>query len=176
MLVGGHGCVPAVFDKDAEDETIESNNNNKRKILIVDDHPVMRCGLKELIDQQNDLVVCAEAENANQALEAVGKQHIDLGIVDISMEGTTGIQLTEKLKLQHPSLPILILSMHDDPVYTTRSMRAGARGYVVKQDAAEEIITAIYNVLEGRTHISERMLKKMKSIGVLDANYGCNSA
>ncbi len=133
---------------------------NKVRILIVDDHPIVRQGLTQLINQEPDLVVCAEVENAAQALDVIEKQQIDLAIVDISMEGTTGIQLTEKLKLRCPNLPVLILTMYDDPVYFKRALRAGAKGGVTKREAAQNIITAIRTVLGGEIYFSERVMQK----------------
>jgi len=103
----------------------KKNNENKTKILIVDDHSIVRKGLIQLINEEPDLVVCAEAENATQALEAIEKKQVDLAIVDISLDGTNGIQLTEKIKSQRPHLPVLILTMHDETLYAKRAFQAG---------------------------------------------------
>ncbi|MBA7711071.1 Transcriptional regulatory protein DegU [subsurface metagenome] len=147
----------------------QKNNGKKAKILIVDDHSIVRKGLIQLINEEPDLVVCAEAENAAQALEAIEKKQIDLAIVDISLEGTNGIQLTEKIKYQRPQLPVLILTMHDEALYAKRAFQAGAGGYITKQEAAETIITAIRLMLSGKDYISETMtqkfLKKLHSRG-----------
>jgi len=137
------------------------NRKNKPKILIVDDHPIVRHGLGRLINQENDLLVCAEAENAAKALEVLENRPVDLAVVDISMKGKTGIQLTEKIKQQFPNLPVLILSMHDELTYARRALRAGAKGYVVKHEAAEEIVTAIRNVLSGKVYISKTMAERL---------------
>ena len=148
----------------------QKNNEKKTKILIVDDHSIVRKGLMRLINEESDLVVCAEAENAPQALEAIEKQHIDLAIVDISLDGTNGIQLTEKIKSQRPQLPVLILTMHDESLYAKRAFQAGAEGYITKQEAAETIITAIRLILSGKDYISDTMtqkfLKKLHSRGL----------
>ncbi|MHC4456117.1 MAG: response regulator [Planctomycetota bacterium] len=150
-------------DKKEQHKKIE----NKTKILVVDDHTVVRQGLILLINQEPDLVVSAEAENAEQALEALEKQQVDLAIVDISLDGTGGIQLTKKIKSQYPFLPVLILTMHDEPIYVKRAFRAGAGGYITKHEAAETIITAIRLLLSGKDYISEtmtqRFLKKLNS-------------
>ena len=147
----------------------QKNNEKKAKILIVDDHSIVRKGLMQLINEEPDLVVCAEAENATQALEAIEKKQVDLAIVDISLDGTNGIQLTEKIKSQRPHLPVLILTMHDEALYAKRAFQAGAEGYITKQEAAETIITAIRLMLSGKDYIGEAMaqkfLKKLRSTG-----------
>ncbi len=145
----------------------ENQDINKRRILIVDDHTVVRQGLTLLIDQEPDLVVCCEAENASQALETIEQQQVDLAIVDISLEGPNGIQLTQRIKSQHPNLPILVLTMHDEELYVKRAFQAGAKGYITKHEAAETIIVAIRLMLSGKDYISEIMkqkfLKKLNS-------------
>ncbi|MHC4158465.1 MAG: response regulator [Planctomycetota bacterium] len=142
------------------DKSKHKNGVEKNRILIVDDHSIVRKGLIQLINQEADLMVCAEAENAEQALEAVEKQHVDLAIVDISLEGMNGVQLTEKIKSHHPHLPVLILTMHTEPGYAKQAFQAGAKGYVTKQEAAETVITAIRLMLTGRDYISEKMAQK----------------
>jgi DNA-binding NarL/FixJ family response regulator len=144
-------------------ETKEYHNIGKTRILIVDDHPVVRQGVASLINMESDLMVCAEAENAVQAFEALEKETLDLAIVDISLNGTNGIQLTEKIKSKHPDLPVLILTIHDDAAYTKRALEAGAKGYVNKREAAETIIAALRLVLSGKQYfkgqISQDVLK-----------------
>jgi DNA-binding NarL/FixJ family response regulator len=132
-----------------------SKNRNQSDILIVDDHTVVRQGLTLLINQEPDLAVCAEAENAAQALEIIEKQHIDLAIVDISLNGTNGIKLTKRIKSKQPDLPVLILTMHDEVLYVKHALQAGAKGYITKHQAAETIITAIRLMLTGKEYISE---------------------
>jgi DNA-binding NarL/FixJ family response regulator len=134
-------------------------DNTKNRILVVDDHAVVRQGLTLLINQEPDLVVCAEADNATRALELIRKQQVDLAIVDISLDGTNGIELTGTIKSQYPDLPVLILTMHDEALYAKRALRAGARGYMTKHEAAETIITAIRLMLSGKEYISETMTK-----------------
>jgi DNA-binding NarL/FixJ family response regulator len=147
----------------------ENQDKTKSRILIVDDHTVVRQGLTLLIDQEPDLVVCSEAENASQALKAIETQQVDLAIVDISLDGPNGIQLTERIKSQHPHLPVLVLTMHDEELYVKRAFQAGAKGYITKHEAAETIITAIRLMLSGKDYISETMkqkfLKKLNSKG-----------
>ena len=139
----------------------EHQDNSKSRILIVDDHTVVRQGLILLIDQEPDLVVCAEAENATDALEIIERQHVDLAIVDISLKETSGMELIKDLKAQHPNLPVLALSMHDESLYAERALRAGARGYIMKAEATERVILAIRKILSGEIYISDKMASKM---------------
>ena len=135
-------------------------SKNKTRIMVVDDHSIVRQGLIKLIETELDLKVCFEAENANQALEAMDKQEFDLAIVDISLEGKNGLELTEIMKLRYPKIIVLILSMHDGLFYAQRALRAGALGYVSKYEAAEKIITAIHQVLMGKIYISNSKVMK----------------
>jgi DNA-binding NarL/FixJ family response regulator len=102
-------------------------------------------------------MVCAEAENAAQALEVLEKESIDIAVVDISLNGTNGIQLTEKIKSKYPDLPVLILTIHDEAVYAKRALEAGAKGYVNKREAAETVIAAIRLVLSGKQYLKEQL-------------------
>ncbi|UCF43439.1 MAG: response regulator transcription factor [Planctomycetota bacterium] len=136
-------------------------HKSKTGILIVDDHPIVRRGLMQLINQECDLVVCAEAESAEEALAAVKTHRIDLAIVDISLIGTNGLKLTTKIKEQRPHLPVLILTMHDEARYAESAFKAGAGGYVTKQEAAETIITAIRLVLGGQRYLSKTRAEKL---------------
>ena len=133
------------------------NSKDKTRILVVDDHPVVRKGLTLLINSESDLMVCAEAENAAQALEALEKESVDIAVVDISLNGTNGIQLTEKIKSKYPDLPVLILTIHDEAVYAKLALEAGAKGYVNKREAAETVIAAIRLVLSGKQYLKEQM-------------------
>ncbi len=144
-------------------------SESKTRILIVDDHPVVRQGLIQLINHEPDLVVSAEAENADQALEALEKESVDIAIVDISLNGTNGIQLTEKIKSKYPELPVIILTIHDEALYAKRALEAGAKGYVNKREAAGTVISAIRLVLLGKQYISEKIagdvLKALRTNG-----------
>jgi DNA-binding NarL/FixJ family response regulator len=131
-------------------------SESKTRILIVDDHPVVRQGLIQLINHEPELVVSAEAENAAQALEVLEKESVDIAVVDISLNGTNGIQLTGIIKSKYPGLPVLILTIHDESLYAKRALEAGAKGYVNKCEAADTIITAIHSVLSGKQYISEK--------------------
>src|ERR1041385_8156599 len=105
-----------------------------KRVLIVDDHPMMRQGLAQLIDNEPDLKVCAEADTAGQALDAVVAQKFDLALVDISLPDKSGLEVIKDIRAHHPDLPMLVVSMHDEAVYADRVLRAGARGYIMKQE------------------------------------------
>jgi len=151
---------------------------NKTRILVVDDHAIVRQGLIKLIETEFDLIVCFEAENANQALKAMDRQEFDLAIVDISLEGINGLELTEIMKLRSPKMIVLILSMYYGLFYTQRALRAGASGYVAKYEAAEKIITAIRLVLSGKIYVSDsKMVKNMsEATSIIDDSRNANKA
>jgi DNA-binding NarL/FixJ family response regulator len=124
----------------------------KKSILIVDDHYVVRRGLVELLSHQPDLTICDAVANAEEALNAADREPIDLAIVDISLGQTDGLTLTDMLKRRHPNLIVLILSMHDEQLYGPRALRAGASGFVAKQEAGDNLLDAIHQVLNGQTY------------------------
>ena len=125
--------------------------------MIVDDHPMMRTGLAQLIDNEPDLKVCAEADTAGQALEFVTSQKLDLVILDISLPDKNGLEVIKDIHAQKPDMPILIVSMHDEALYAERVLRAGARGYVMKQEGGKKLMNAIRQVLIGQIAVSEKM-------------------
>jgi len=129
----------------------------KRRVLLVDDHPIVRHGLGLLIDQEEDLMVCGETSSAVETLDNFEMMEPDIAVVDISLQGTSGLELTKALKEIQPSLPILVLSMHDESLYAERALRSGARGYVMKQESAETVLAAIRKVLSGGVYLSERL-------------------
>ena len=137
--------------------------NKKAKIFIVDDHPIVRQGMVQLIDQELDLSVCGEAEDAPEALEGIARCQPDVVLVDISLKTTSGVDLIKDLKIRNPHLPVLVLSMHDESFYAERVLRAGARGYVTKEEATEKVLIAIRRVLSGEIYLSDRMSAKMLS-------------
>ncbi len=132
-----------------------------RKIFLVDDHPVTRQGVAMLINQEHDFVVCGEADNGPQAVEMMPKAAPDMAIIDITLKTTSGIELLKDLKALMPDLPVLVMSMHDESLYAERALRAGARGYVMKHEPAENVLAAIRRVLAGELHLSERVKEKM---------------
>jgi DNA-binding NarL/FixJ family response regulator len=131
----------------------------KTKILVVDDHPIVRDGLALLINYETDLAVIASAGNAAQAVKAVGKHPIDLAIVDMLLKDTTGDQVTQKIKTICPYLIVLIFSMSDDLHHIRQAFKAGARGYITKDELSEKIIYAIRRVLKGKTYLSKQLSK-----------------
>ena len=134
---------------------------NKKKILVVDDHPVTRRGLAKIIDQESDLMIIAEAEDIVQALDAIKKLKPDLVIADISLKDSSGLELTKLIKKQYPALPVLIQSMHEETMYSERALQAGAMGYVMKDAPTEDLMTAIRKVLAGQVYTSEKMATKL---------------
>ena len=133
----------------------------RAKVLVVDDHPIVRKGLENLINYEKDLMVCQQAEDAHEAMKAIDKLKPDIVIVDISLKDKNGMELIKSIKIQHPDLPILALSMHDESLYAERVIRAGAKGYIMKQQATENIVKAIRKVLKGQPYLSDRMTAKM---------------
>lgn len=129
--------------------------NDKKRILIVDDHQILRRGLSMLINMEPDLEVCGEAEDVRGGLEAVAKTHPDLVLTDISLKNSNGVQLIKQVNAEHPRLPLLAISMHDESIYAARALRAGARGYITKKVAEEKIIEAIHQVLNGKIYLNE---------------------
>jgi DNA-binding NarL/FixJ family response regulator len=129
----------------------------RSRVLIVDDHPILRHGIAELLNREPDLEACAEAGNSNDALAALAAQPVDLALVDISLEGTSGIELLKTIRSRHPGVRCLVLSMHDEALYAERALRAGARGYVMKQEAAKKIVAALRRVRDGQIYVSERL-------------------
>lgn len=133
----------------------------KFKVLVVDDHPIMRQGLSQLLNQEPDLTVCAEADSASKALEFIDQLQPDLAIVDVSLRGSDGIELIKSIKKQHPQLPVLTLSMHDEALYAERALRGGARGYIMKQEGTDKVLVAIRRVMNGQIHVSDKIGAKM---------------
>src|SRR5256885_1579640 len=138
---------------------------NAKKILLVDDHPVLRKGLVRLIDAKDEFVVCGEASNAAEAVTLIRDLRPDLVIVDIGLPGTSGIELTKTIRGEFPKLPILILSMHEEALYATRALRAGAMGYIVKQDAIDNIAAALHEALNGRRYLSPVIAAQLQHNG-----------
>jgi len=132
-------------------------NESKVKIFLVDDHPLVREWLTNLIHQQPDLIVCGESEDAPQALTGISGSQPDVAIVDISLKQGSGIELIKNLKVLCPGVAIIVLSMHDERLYAERALRAGARGYIMKRETAKKVITAIRQVLDGKIYMSESL-------------------
>lgn len=139
----------------------------KTRILLVDDHPIVCEGLAQLINQESDLEVVGKAQDAPEAMRQISALQPDFLIIDISLEGKSGIELMSEIRTQHPDVPILALSMHAEPIYVERALRVGARGYVNKNEATNVIIKAIRRCLGGGVYLSETM-----SGVLLDSLYG----
>jgi DNA-binding NarL/FixJ family response regulator len=135
--------------------------STKKNVLVVDDHPLLRQGLALLINQQQDMQVCGEAEEAHAAMQAVTQCRPDIIILDISLNGPDGLELLKSIRASDPDLPVLILSMHDEAIYAERALRARANGYIMKQEATEKVLVAVRRILNGELYLSDRMSNKM---------------
>ena len=133
------------------------------RVLIVDDHPIVREGLRALISQQTDLEVCGEAESVGEAMDLVDSTQPDIAVIDISLKGSDGLELIRRIKERHGSVRMLVSSMHDESMYARRSLRAGAMGFVSKENAGRQIIDAIRRVLDGRIYLSQEMSEQLIS-------------
>jgi DNA-binding NarL/FixJ family response regulator len=144
-----------------QSKTGKSSGNDKSRVLLVDDHPVVRHGISQLIDQEMDLAVCGEAEDERQALDAITRLHPDIVLVDISLKQGSGIDLIKDIRNRYPGLPVLVVSMHEESLYAERALRAGAHGYLTKQEAVEKILVAIRQILSGGIFVSEKMMSRV---------------
>jgi DNA-binding NarL/FixJ family response regulator len=133
----------------------------KSRVFIVDDHPLVREGLTNLINGQDDLIVCGEAKDSAQAINGVAKARPDVAIIDISLENESGLELVKQLGSQFPQVALIILSMHDEVLYAERALRAGARGYVMKHETSKSVLASIRRVLGGGIYVSERIVNRM---------------
>jgi DNA-binding NarL/FixJ family response regulator len=133
----------------------------RKRVLLVDKHPVFRHGLSQLINQQSDLITCGEADNTSSAIASIASTKPDIAIIDLALKQSMGIELLKDLKVQYPSLPVLVLSLYEESLYTERVLRAGAKGYIMKDAPGEEILQAIRRVLNGRIYLSQEMGTKL---------------
>ncbi|MGA9568763.1 MAG: response regulator transcription factor [Candidatus Acidiferrales bacterium] len=133
----------------------------KYRVLLVDDHPIVRQGLGLLIDREADLSVCGEADGAHSAFHAIETLRPDIVLLDISLNGPDGLEVLKEIRMKSGSLPVLILSMHDESIYAERAMRAGANGYIMKQEATEKVLIAIRRILQGDVYLSDRLTTTM---------------
>ena len=139
------------------------NRSPRRKVLIVDDHPLLRDGLAKVINQQPDLAVCGEAANARAGLAAAAKLRPDVAIVDLSLEDGSGLDLIKDVHARNPALPMLVLSMHPEHLYAERAIRAGARGYLMKREPIERVLAALRKVLAGQMAVSDDVVSRLLS-------------
>ena len=136
-------------------------SDGKSKVLIIDDHPILRQGLGKMLNDQDDLIVCGEAETPPQAVRAVNELQPDLVLLDLTLAEGDGLELCKQLHDMHPKLPILVVSMHDESLYAERCLHAGAAGYVMKQEPPAKVLAAIRRVLGGDVYLSEPMAAKL---------------
>jgi len=135
--------------------------DRRTRVLLVDDHAVVRYGIAQLINRQSDMVVCGEEEDAGHALGAIEKLKPDLVIADISLKDSSGLELMRNIKAQYSGMPVLVVSAHDESIYAEIAFRAGALGYLMKQEALEKIVAAIRRVLSGNIYVSDALAAKM---------------
>jgi DNA-binding NarL/FixJ family response regulator len=129
----------------------------RKRILLVDDHPMMRAGLAQLINKQPDMEICSEAGTPAEAMSALSASNSDLLLTDLTMPGRSGLEFIRDIHALHPDLPILVVSMHDELLHAERVLRAGARGYIMKEAGGEKLLAAIRQVLSGQAYVSEKM-------------------
>lgn len=135
----------------------------KVRIIIVDDHPVFRLGLRELINQEKDLVVCGEAENYSSGWSEIQRLEPDMALVDISLKGRDGISLVKEISKHYRDIAVLVVSMHDETRFAERSLLAGAKGYIMKQETVTSIVTAIRCIMGGKIYLSDRLKDEVLS-------------
>ena len=141
--------------------TIRTSAPTHNRVFVVDDHPIVRQGLTLMINREPDLVVCGEAEEARTALDEMADTQPDIVIVDISLSGPDGIDLIKAIRVRHATLPVLVLSMHDELIYAERALRAGANGYIMKQEATDRVLIAIRRILKGDVYLSDRAASRI---------------
>ncbi len=134
-----------------------ADKDSRARVMIVDDHPIMRHGMAQLIDAQDDLTVCSWAGTATEALTAISGDQPELALLDISLPDRNGLELLKDIRVLHPEVKVLMVSMHDESLYAERALRAGARGYIMKEEAADKLIEAIHTILAGRIYVSGEM-------------------
>jgi DNA-binding NarL/FixJ family response regulator len=139
----------------------KEGKSNKTRILLVDDHAIVRFGMAQVINRQTDMTVCGEEEDAGRALDAISAVKPDLVIADISLKDSSGLELMRNIKAQYPRLPVLVVSGHDESIYAEIAFRAGALGYLMKEEALEKILTAIRRVLTGAVYVSDALAAKL---------------
>jgi len=150
----------------ATNKPTRSAPQNLKRILLVDDHPMVRERLTEAILREPDLTVCGEAEDRFQAMEKIAATRPDLAIVDLTLKRSHGMELIKDIRSRHPDLAVLVVSMHDEMLHAERVIRAGARGYITKQEATRKIMVAIRTVLNGDVYLSEKMAAQIAASAV----------
>ena len=146
-----------------------SGESTRRRVLIVDDHPIVRHGLSRMIEAAPDLVVCGEVENVADARRAIRELHPDIVIVDLSLGQGDGLELIRDARAHHPRLPMLVLSMYEESIYAERLLAAGARGYIMKEAASDQLLIALRRVLAGKIYVSEALAARLRARGSASA-------
>ena len=159
---------------DPEPETTDESKSGKKRVLIVDDHSIFRFGLAGLITEQSHLEVCGHADSAPIALDSMRRLKPDLVLLDLSLRGTNGIELIKLMKAEEPTLPILVISMHDEAVFGLRALKAGALGYVMKAEAMNHVAEAISKVMQGKIYVSPKFGEKLifKAVQSIESGTG----
>jgi len=130
------------------------SQTSRKRVFLVDDHPLVRLGIGQLIDRQEDLIVCGEAEDARGALEGVGRLKPDAIVLDLTLKDSDGLEVVKNINAQYPAIPVLVLSIHPDSIYAALALRAGAKGYVMKSEPLANVVAAIRRVIAGGIHVS----------------------
>ena len=138
-------------------------NVKKKKVLIVDDHPIVRQGLAQLLRQDQDMIVCGEADHGQGIGDLIGQLKPDILVLDLTLKDISGIDVIKQVSPRYPSLPILVLSIHDESLYAERALRAGAKGYIMKEEAADKVVTAVRQVLKGELYVGEKLKARLLS-------------
>lgn len=136
---------------------LPAQTNAKKRVLVVDEHPMMRLGIAQLLNQEPDLVVSCDADSASQALNLAASRELDLVLSSLSLPDKSGLELLKDLQVYHPDLPVLVVSAHDESLYAERALRAGGRGYLMKRESARMLLKAVRQVLSGQIFVSEKM-------------------
>jgi DNA-binding NarL/FixJ family response regulator len=157
----------AALPNDTAARRSDREKENSIRIVVVDDHPLFRHGLVQLLNSEKTFSVCGEASSASEAMTVVRSQKPSMVIADLGLKGANGIELTKSLRAEFPKMPVLVLSMHDEPTYAVRSLRAGANGYVTKEEALGSVLVAVREVVSGRTYLSPGMASDVISNVVL---------
>jgi DNA-binding NarL/FixJ family response regulator len=139
----------------------KTDSNNRSRVFLVDDHPLVREGLANLINQQEDLAVVGEAEDSAGAVAGIAEKQPNIALIDISLKNESGLELVKDLEERFPLVSLIVLSMHDEALYAERALRAGAKGYVMKRESSKSVLVAIRRVLSGDVYVSERVVTAM---------------
>lgn len=156
-----NGVKMSMMVKDSKAKKKKKKKSKKKRVLVVDDHPLLRLGIAQLIQQEDDFELCGEAESGEAAIDKIVELEPDIAIVDLTLGDIHGIELIKKLNISHPKLPILVLSMHDEALYAERALRAGARGYIMKQEMTNQVVNGLRRILDGMVFLSENMSSRL---------------